>query len=148
MKLLLLLPLIAACLAVPAPAQSGGPWTIVSSTVDGGGGSSSGGTWNLTGTIGQPDATTQKATSGPWGVEGGFWPGLVAVPGGPVLTLVRSDALNATIAWTADAVGYKLQHSTDLVTWTDYPGLTISGASNIVWPLGSGPRYFFRLKKL
>jgi len=129
-------------------AQSGGPWAITSSTLDGGGASSTGGVWKVTGTIGQADASTQKATSGGWAVAGGFWPGAVAVPGGPMLALFPLDAANVTIAWTAAAVGYQLQYSTDLKLWIDYPGLTISGAANVVWPLRSGPRYFFRLKKL
>ena len=81
-------------------------------------------------------------------MTGGFWPGIVAVPDGPALAIFPFDANNVTIAWAAAAVGYKLQYSTDLVLWTDYPGLTISGGSNIVWPLRAGPRYFFRLKEL
>ncbi len=146
MKSHLLLPLIVACGS--ASAQSGGPWAITSSTLDGGGASSTGGVWKVTGTIGQADASTQKATSGGWAVAGGFWPGAVAVPGGPMLALFPLDSANVTIAWTAAAVGYQLQYSTDLKLWIDYPGLTISGAANVVWPLRSGPRYFFRLKKL
>lgn len=129
-------------------AESGGPWSITSSTLDGGGGSATGGTWKVTGTIGQPDASTQTSIGTDWAVAGGFWPGVVAVPGGPMLALVPLDANNVSIAWSAAAVGYQLQYSTDLQSWTVYPRLTISGAANVVWPLRSGPRYFFRLKKL
>lgn len=128
-------------------AQSGGPWTITSSTLDGGGQASTGGTWKATGTIGQPDASTGSSPGTGWAVAGGFWPGVVAVPGGLMLAVHPLDANNVSIAWTAAAVGYQLQYSTDLESWTAYPGLTISGAADIVWPLRSGPRYFFRLMK-
>lgn len=42
-------------------------------TLDGGGGSSTGGTFSLTGTIGQFDASVQAATGGPYSLSGGFW---------------------------------------------------------------------------
>ena len=43
-------------------------------TVDGGGGTSSGGTYELTGTIGQADATAASAiTGGGYALTGGFW---------------------------------------------------------------------------
>ncbi len=45
-------------------------------TVDGGGGTSSGGEFALSGTIGQPDATSTVMTGGEFELEGGFWPGL------------------------------------------------------------------------
>ncbi len=129
-------------------AQSGGPWTITSATFDGGGASSTGGEWKVTGTIGQPDASTQTSTGGGWTVAGGFWPGAITAPGGPLLAVVPHDPYNVYIVWKAAAVGYKLQTSTDLAAWTDYPNGTISGPGYIVWPLRSGPRYFFRLIKL
>jgi len=144
MKTLLIL--LALCLT--ASAQSGGPWAIRSSTLDSGGQRSTGGAWTLTGTIGQSDATAPKSTGGGWAVEGGFWPGTVAEPGGPVLTMAPLGVNRLTIAWPAAAAGHKLQYSTNLNTWTDYPGLTITGASSIEWPLANGPRYYFRLTKL
>jgi hypothetical protein len=48
-------------------------YKIVWSTIDGGGGTSSGGTYKLTGTIGQPDAA--YSTGGNYELLGGFWPG-------------------------------------------------------------------------
>ncbi len=131
-----------------ALAQTGGPWAIKSSTADGGGAVSTGGTWKVTGTIGQPDATASKSTGGVWAVQGGFWPGTVTEAGGPALTIAPLGVTRVTVAWPAAAVGYKLQYSTDPASWTDYPGVTISGASSIVFPLANGPRYFFRLKRL
>jgi hypothetical protein len=144
MKALLLF--FAGCAA--AAAQSGGPWSIKSATLDGGGASSTGGGWKMTGTIGQPDAATPPATGGTWAVAGGFWPGMAAGPAGPRLTIYPNDAARVVIGWNAGAVGYKLQYSTAMGTWLDYPGVTISRAASLVWPLATGPRYFFRLKKL
>jgi hypothetical protein len=42
-------------------------------TIDGGGGRSTGGTYTLTGTIGQPDAAYSRG--GNYELLGGFWPG-------------------------------------------------------------------------
>ena len=42
-------------------------------TIDGGGGRSNGGTYTLTGTIGQPDAA--YSAGGDYELLGGFWPG-------------------------------------------------------------------------
>ncbi len=45
-------------------------------TIDGGGGTSSGGTFSLSGTIGQPDAGIM--TGGTFTVSGGFWAGIAS----------------------------------------------------------------------
>ena len=135
-------------LAGIASAQSGGPWTIKSSTLDGGGGVSNGGVWKVTGTIGQADATVSKSTGATWSEQGGFWPGTVAEPGGPVVTVVPAGNTRFTVGWNAEAVGYKLQYSANLSAWTDFPGVTITGASSTLWNLSNGPRFYFRLKRL
>jgi hypothetical protein len=70
-----------ACLAVILPlmvtntlrAQSGGPYVLEWSTIDGGGGVSLGGQYVVDGTIGQPDAA--YSAGGQYEVSGGFWPG-------------------------------------------------------------------------
>ena len=46
-------------------------------TIDGGGGVSVGGDFELSGTIGQPDASATMS-GGDYELAGGFWPGLVA----------------------------------------------------------------------
>jgi len=61
--------------SLSADAQTGGPFTIVTSTVDGGGATfSAGGPFSLGGTIGQPDASGPM-TGGAFSLSGGFWPG-------------------------------------------------------------------------
>ena len=47
------------------------PYTIIRWTVDGGGGTSTGGSYTLSGTIGQPDAGV--LSEGTYTLIGGFW---------------------------------------------------------------------------
>jgi hypothetical protein len=142
MKLLLL----SLSLTSGAAAQSNGPWAITSSTLDGGGAASTGGVWKITGTLAQADATVGHSTGAPWSAQGGFWPGVVAVPGGPVLTITLASPNSATVSWSASAIGYRLQSSPDLRTWTTQ-GSIITSASSLSWPTAftSGARSFFRL---
>ncbi len=67
------------CIATPLLAQSGGPYELTWSTIDGGGGSSSGGPYSLTGTIGQSDAGSH--TGGDYILAGGFWHGSGCIVG-------------------------------------------------------------------
>jgi hypothetical protein len=60
-------------MTVPVKAQSGGPYVLDWSTIDGGGGRSSGGDYVLTATIGQPDAGA--SSGGDYELLGGFLPG-------------------------------------------------------------------------
>jgi hypothetical protein len=55
------------------PVVVGGPYVLEWTTIDGGGGVSSGGTYTLTGTIGQYDAAYSAGAD--YEVLGGFWPG-------------------------------------------------------------------------
>lgn len=70
--LLVLLLLTAAGMAYARLAGYSLPWW----TVDSGGGASSGGDYQLSGTIGQPDAGT--LSGGNYQLEGGFWGGVVS----------------------------------------------------------------------
>jgi hypothetical protein len=71
-----------ALLSCAAPASAA--FHISRFTIDGGGGSSAGGTFALTGTIGQPDAGLLVGSS--FAISGGFWFG-----GGGVVTAVAGD---------------------------------------------------------
>ncbi|MHC4575485.1 MAG: hypothetical protein ACYS76_15395, partial [Planctomycetota bacterium] len=55
-KAVIILPALCLLVAGSAAAQSGGPYVLDWSSIDGGGGQSSGGPYSLTGTVGQPDA--------------------------------------------------------------------------------------------
>src|SRR5262245_10226326 len=62
---------LAVCVAAPAWAQFEIRWF----TIDGGGGQSAGGPYQVTGTMGQPDAGL--LTGGPYEIEGGFWSAVI-----------------------------------------------------------------------
>ena len=75
--------------AAPAAAQSGGPYDLTWSTVDGGGVMfSAGGSYALGGTIGQPDAG--PLAGGSYAVLGGFWSGAVIKYGIYLPVVVRN----------------------------------------------------------
>ena len=69
-------------------AQSGGPFDLNWSTLDGGGGPSAGGSFSLNGTVGQPDAGTMSG--GNFSLAGGFGGAIQAPPPvGSVITKVE-----------------------------------------------------------
>ena len=63
--------ILAAAIAAPASAQTGGPFDLSWSTIDCGGGTSAGNSFSLTGTVGQPDAGFMSG--GTFTLGGGFW---------------------------------------------------------------------------
>jgi hypothetical protein len=76
--LLLILVILLPARIAPAAAQSGGPYDLTWSTVDGGGQMySAGGAYTLGGTVGQPDAGVLKGSN--YTLTGGFWSGAYAV---------------------------------------------------------------------
>lgn len=87
-KAIVLFVLLFSCLAL---AQSGGPYDLSWSTIDGGGGQSSSGPYVLTGTIGQPDAGAMSR--GQYELLGGFW------PGGPVCFVEFEDFARFAEYW-------------------------------------------------
>lgn len=96
MRWLLMLCALIAISAVPV--QSGGQYEISWYTIDGGGGTSSGGSYVLTGTIGQADADWGRG--GDYEVLGGFW------PGGPLCFVQFDDFARFAALWlTADPSG-------------------------------------------
>ncbi len=63
-------------LADSCAAQSnGGEFEVTRSSVDAGGGYSQAAEFTLTGTIAQPDGSTQVASGGEFQMTGGFWAG-------------------------------------------------------------------------
>ncbi len=118
--------------------------------VAGGGGTSTGGTYQVSGTIGQPDAGGPM-TGGSYSLTGGFWSIITVVqtPGAPLLTIaLNSQPPTVTVSWPASATNYVLQQNPNLTTanWTPV-GLPVStnGATlsvTISPPLGN---LFFRL---
>lgn len=70
-RLALLTALFGMFFGAMANAQVGGGFDLTWSSIDGGGGYSSGGGFELTGTIGQPDAGATM-TGGAFSLDGGF----------------------------------------------------------------------------
>jgi hypothetical protein len=114
--------------------------------VSGGGGTSGGGSYSLSGTIGQADASA-PLTGGNYSLVGGFWslgsgsPILAA----PILTITGSGT-SVTISWPVAAAGYVLQTNGTLasINWGGFAGLVSSNGTNwntVVSP-AKGSSYF------
>jgi hypothetical protein len=69
--MLLAITVVLLTFSIPIQAQSGGPYVLQWSTIDGGGGVSSGGPYVLSATIAQPDAGWMAG--GTYEILGGFW---------------------------------------------------------------------------
>ena len=129
----------------PAFAQYSIDWF----TVDGGGGTTSVGAYEISGTIGQPDAGSLIA--GGYVIEGGLWGDLETVPepGPPGLTIAGVFHGIVMISWPAPSTGYVLQVNTDLTTtnWLTVtnPPIVANGEMVITVSPTVGNRYY-RLK--
>jgi len=126
------------------------PYAMVWHKIAGGGGASTGGSYAVTGTIGQPDAGS-TLTGGSYAVTGGFW-SLIAVvqaAGLPNLTIAHVGN-SISVSWPNSGT-YTLQQNNNLAApagWvaSSYP-VTISNGTNrvtITPPAGNG---FFRLSQ-
>jgi uncharacterized membrane protein len=111
--------------------------------ISGGGGTSTGATYQVSGTIGQPDAGGAM-TGGNYSLTGGFW-SLFAVqmPGAPLLTITHSGN-QAIISWNSSAMGWTLQTNNNLTTgtWGNYTGAIVNNSVTNSPPTGN---LFFRL---
>jgi len=114
MKTRILLFYILTCaLCLRVLAQS---YTIDWSTIDGGGGTSTGVTYQVVGTIGQPDAG--QMSGGNYSLSGGFWGIIAAVqtPGAPLLTVFRTTTNTVAVSWPSPSTGWNLQQNTNSVS--------------------------------
>jgi len=136
-KLFVLLALLAPSLCL---AQS---YSIDWYKIAGGGGTSTNGQYSLSGTIGQPDASTAM-TGGNYSLTGGFWSlYAVQVAGSPKLTISIVNN-QAVISWPASVTGFTLQTNSNLATtnWGNYSGTVIN---NTVTNAPAHGNLFFRL---
>jgi hypothetical protein len=93
-------------------------------TIDGGGGTSTGGTYQVTGTIGQPDAGLMSG--GSYTVQGGFW-GIISVvqtPGAPMLAIFRTATNTAVVSWPSPSTGWTLQVNTNNLASVNWSNVT------------------------
>ena len=117
--------------------------------ISGGGGASTGATYQVTGTIGQPDAGSAMS-GGQYSVTGGFW-SLIAVvqtAGAPKLTIAHSGN-SVTVSWPLGSGGFALQQNSNVTNsagWSPYGG-TVSTNSSVSSVTISPPtgNLFFRL---
>jgi len=123
-------------------------------TIDGGGGTSSGGSYSLSGTIGQPDAGTMSG--GAYTLVGGFWALAQAIQttGAPLLSVETLPNGTVRVFWPASATGYVLDQSTALAiapaatTWTPtvFPYQTNASQISIITAPSPAQKYY-RLRK-
>ena len=97
--------------------------------VSGGGGTSTGGTYTVSGTIGQHDASGAMS-GGNYSVTGGFWSliNVVQTPGLPNLIIVRNAPNTVKVLWPDPATNtYTLQQTPSLGVGNNW---TTSGSRN------------------
>jgi hypothetical protein len=103
-----------AAILLPATVLAQPQYTLDWSTIDGGGGTSTGGVYEVSGTIGQPDAGGPM-TNGQFSLTGGFWTlYAVQMPGAPRLSIRRTDGSSALLCWPYPSEGFGLRQCTNL----------------------------------
>jgi hypothetical protein len=129
-------------------AQAQTNYTIDWFTIDGGGGTSTGGTYQVSGTIGQPDAGAMSG--GNYSLTGGFWSLIAAVQtsGAPTLYITRSG--NTVTVYWQDVSGWSLQQNSNLTSsggWSASSGWAPSNGTNYLNVTPPTGNLFFRLKQ-
>jgi hypothetical protein len=120
-------------------------FTIDWYTIDGGGVmNATGGSFTLSGTIGQPDA----GILGGGKLVGGFWSLIAPLP--PLLTITRAGG-NVTVSWPSPSTGFVLQQSTDLSTmvWNNVAQIPSDNGTfkSVTMAIAAAPSArFFRLR--
>lgn len=115
--------------------------------IAGGGGTSTGATYQVTGTIGQPDASGAM-TGGSYSLTGGFWSliSVVQTAGAPTSAITHSGN-TVKISWPYPSTGWTLQQNPDLTTanWTASGGISNDGTNNFITITSPTGNLFFRL---
>ncbi len=116
--------------------------------VSGGGGTSTGATYQVTGTIGQPDAGGAM-TGGNYSLTGGFWSliSVVQTTGAPTLTITQSGN-TIKVSWPYPSTGWTLQQNSNLSAsggWTASGGISNDGVNNYITITSPTGNLFFRL---
>lgn len=111
----------------------------------GGAMNTTGGIYNVSGTIGQPEAGPTMI-GGSYAMTGGFWAiYAVQTPGAPLLTITLVGG-KAVVSWPPSVTGWTLQTNTVLTTsgWGNYLGTIVDNSCTNVPPPNN---LFFRLKQ-
>ena len=126
-------------------------YTIDWYKIAGGGGLSTGGTYQVNGTIGQPDASANGAmTGGAYSLTGGFWAiiSVVQSAGVPNLVIVPNGANSVKVLWPNTGT-FVLQQNSNIAVpsgWSTsgYSISTANGTNSITITPPTG-NLFFRL---
>lgn len=123
-------------------------YSIRSYTIGGGGASTAKG-YALNGTIGQPDAGSQKG--GAYSLSGGFWSvaAVVSSDDSPALRILPAGR-SVVLAWPDPSTGFQLQQSASLTlpVWNDVRSTpaVVGTEKQVTLPLQPGSQ-FFRLRQ-
>ena len=116
--------------------------------IAGGGGTSTGATYQVTGTIGQPDAGGAMS-GGNYSLTGGFWSLITVVQtaGAPTLTITHSSNI-VKVLWPYPSTGWTLQQNSNLTVpggWMPSGGISNDGVNNFITITSPTGNLFFRL---
>ena len=127
----------------------GQTYTVDWYKIAGGGGTSTGAIYQVSGTIGQPDASGAMS-GGNYSLTGGFWSliSVVQTPGAPALCISRSGS-TVTVYWQ-DVSGWSLQQNSNLAmpaNWSSGGVAALSNGTNYLNIISPPVNLFFRLAK-
>lgn len=145
LRTLLIFAVVAYASSFRASAQS---YSINWYKISGGGGTSTSATYQVSGTIGQPDASGAM-TGGSYSLTGGFWSLISVVQTAGAPTLYISHAGNTVTIYWQDVSGWTLQQNNNLTTpagWSASSGVTTSNGTNYVSVTGPTGNLFYRLQ--
>jgi hypothetical protein len=117
--------------------------------IAGGGGASSNGGFQISGTIGQPDAGPAMS-GGSYSITGGFWAlSALQSEGAPSLSIVLTRTNTAMVYWPSPSTGFNLQVNTNLssTNWVA-PIQSVTDNGTIKYIIVNPPtgHQFYRLK--
>ena len=118
------------------------PYAVDPGRAASGGGASAGGSFKLSGVMGQPEAGSVM-TGGRYAAAGGLLalPIAVQTSGGPRLTIARASATQVTISWSPATAGYVLQQNSSLdpASWTSAAS---AGQNPVTVSMSAASRYY------
>jgi hypothetical protein len=130
---------------ISARAQS---YTIDWYKIAGGGGTSTGGTYQVSGTIGQPDASAAM-TGGNYSLTGGFWALISVVQTAGAPTLYISHSGNTVTVYWQNVTGWSLHQNNNLtapVAWPLNSSWTTTNGTNYLNVVNPTGNLFYKLQ--